>query len=434
MDSPVLELARELLRRPSVTPEDAGCQQLLAERLSAAGFRCEHLPFGEVQNLWAEYGEGGPLLVFAGHTDVVPPGPEGEWRHPPFQPTEEDGFLYGRGAADMKGGLAAMVVAAERFAAGFAANKPANESANGRVGKPAHAAAGKPSQAGRIGFLITSDEEGPARNGTAKVVEWLKEQGKAIDWCLLGEPSSTETLGDAMKNGRRGSLSGALTVRGAQGHIAYPQLADNPVHKLAPALAALAGECWDEADSGGNGSGRTGALPASTGDEAGGGSSGDGESGDPFPPTSFQVSNIRAGTGAANVIPGEAEVLFNFRFGTAVTAAQLRKRTESILREHGLDYRLDWDLGGEPFLSPNGPLLAAAQASLREHLGTEAQLSTAGGTSDGRFIAPTGAEVLELGPINATIHKINERVRIADLETLAKIYEGILRRLLPQPV
>ena len=371
----VLDLTRELIRLPSVTPEDAGCQQLMAERLQAIGFRVEHLRFGDVDNFWAERGDSGPILVFAGHTDVVPTGPETDWQSPPFEPSERDGYLYGRGAADMKASLAAMVVACERFV-------------------EAH-----PDHEGRIGFLITSDEEGPAVDGTVKVVEWLQGQDKQIDYCLVGEPSSEQRLGDIIKNGRRGSLGGLLTVKGVQGHIAYPQLADNPIHRAAPALAELAAETWDE------------------GNEF-------------FPPTSFQVSNISGGTGASNVIPGELEVMFNFRFSTEQTATDLQARTEAILDKHNLDFSLEWNLSGEPFITGAGELVEAAVDSIREHLDRNVELSTAGGTSDGRFIAPTGAQVLELGPVNATIHKIDERVLIEDLEPLALLYQGILERLL----
>jgi succinyl-diaminopimelate desuccinylase len=372
-----LELTCELIRRPSVTPEDAGCQQLMMERLSAVGFDCTSLPFGEVTNFWAQRGEGGPLLVFAGHTDVVPAGPEAQWHSHPFEPEIRDGKLFGRGAADMKGSLAAMVVACEDFIA-------------------AH-----PEHPGRIGFLITSDEEGPAVNGTVKVVEHLQRKGMHIDWCVVGEPSSTAALGDVIKNGRRGSLNARLTIQGIQGHIAYPHLADNPIHRALPALHALASEQWDE------------------GSEF-------------FPPTSLQISNLRAGTGATNMIPGEVDVLFNFRFSPEVTDQQLRSRTEAILDSAGLDYRIDWQLSGQPFLTARGELVEAARDSIRQALGIEAELSTSGGTSDGRFIAPTGAQVIELGPVNATIHKLNEEVQVDDLPRLADAYRGILERLLLQ--
>lgn len=373
-DTAALELCQELIRRPSVTPEDAGCQQLLAERLTALGFRCEHLRFGEVDNLWAERGEGGPLFVFAGHTDVVPPGPEQAWQTPPFEPSLADGMLTGRGAADMKASLAAMVVAVEQLLA-------------------------EGEHRGRIGFLLTSDEEGPAVDGTVKVVEWLQARGETIDYCLVGEPSSESVLGDIVKNGRRGSLNGTLTVRGKQGHIAYPQLADNPIHRAMPALAELAAQCWDEGNA-------------------------------HFPPTSFQVSNIGGGTGATNVIPGTVEVRFNFRYCTETTDEQLRARTEAILTEHQLDYQLEWTLSGKPFLTPEGKLVEAAQAAISAELGIETRLSTAGGTSDGRFIAPTGAEVLELGPVNATIHQVNEKLLAADVDALARVYRRVLESVL----
>jgi succinyl-diaminopimelate desuccinylase len=372
---PTLELCCDLIRRASVTPEDGGCQALMMARLEKLGFDCTPLPFGEVSNFWAERGTSGPILVFAGHTDVVPPGPVDAWDSPPFEPTLRDGVLYGRGAADMKGSLAAMVVACEAFVA-------------------AH-----PDHPGRIGFLITSDEEGPAVDGTVRVLEYLRNRGQAIDWCLVGEPSSSEQLGDVIKNGRRGSLNAVLTVRGVQGHIAYPQLADNPIHRALPALAALTAEVWDEGNSF-------------------------------FPPTSLQISNIAGGTGATNVIPGELEVVFNFRFSTEVSDAELRERTETLLRLHELDYSIEWSLSGQPFLTPGGDLVDATVESIRRETGLGTQLSTAGGTSDGRFIAPTGAQVVELGPVNRTIHKLNEAVVATDLPRLAAIYRGILERLL----
>lgn len=348
-----LELCLDLIRRQSVTPLDAGCQQLMMDRLDRLGFACTPLPFGEVSNFWAERGSSGPILVFAGHTDVVPTGPLEQWHTPPFEPTLRGDTLVGRGAADMKGSLAAMLVACEEFLAQY------------------------PDHPGRIGFIITSDEEGPASDGTVKVVQYLQLQGQLIDWCLVGEPSSTARLGDVIKNGRRGSLGATLTVRGAQGHIAYPHLADNPIHSALPALHALASEPWDE------------------GNEF-------------FPPTSMQISNISGGTGATNMIPGELDIQFNFRFSTQVTDRQLRERSEAILQAHGLDYRIEWHLSGQPFLTPGGALLDATVASIRDVTGQDTELSTAGGTSDGRFIAPTGAQVVELGPINATIHKLNE--------------------------
>ena len=372
--SPTLELAMELIRRRSITPEDAGCQNLLAERLERLGFRVERLRFGEVDNLWARLGDDAPLFAFAGHTDVVPPGPVERWQSPPFEPTLQDGCLYGRGAADMKGSIAAMVTACERF---LATSRPA----------------------GSIAFLITSDEEGPAVDGTVKVVEHLEKRDEKIDWCLVGEPTCAERLGDTLKNGRRGSLGGRLRVFGKQGHIAYPHLAQNPVHAALPALAELCATEWDRGNAF-------------------------------FPPTSFQISNIHAGTGATNVIPGELEVSFNFRFSTEVTDTELRRRVESILEAGGFDYDLEWTLSGQPFLTPAGRLVDAARAAVGEVTGLEPQLSTSGGTSDGRFIAPTGAEVVELGPLNATIHQIDERVGVQELEQLSAIYERILDRLL----
>jgi succinyl-diaminopimelate desuccinylase len=370
-----LELCCELISRPSVTPEDAGCQTLMMQRLRALGFNCIDLPFGDVSNFWAERGDQGPLLVFAGHTDVVPTGPTDQWDTPPFEPTLQDGTLFGRGSADMKGSLAAMIIACEEF-----------------VGE-------HPDHPGRIGFLITSDEEGPAADGTVRVLEYLQEKGQSIDWCLVGEPSSSKALGDVIKNGRRGSLGAVLTVSGVQGHIAYPHLARNPIHQALPALHALSTEIWDEGN-------------------------------DFFPPTSLQVSNINGGTGAANVIPGEVEVVFNFRFSTEVSEVELRQRTESILQAHGLEYAIQWHLSGQPFLTPTGKLVEAAIASIEEITGKKPELSTAGGTSDGRFIAPTGAQVVEVGPVNASIHKLNEQVLAADLPRLASIYKGVLTRLL----
>ncbi|CAA0123908.1 Succinyl-diaminopimelate desuccinylase [Halioglobus japonicus] len=374
-----LDLCCELIRRASVTPADAGCQELMMERLRALGFQCTELPFGQVSNFWAERGTQGPLLAFAGHTDVVPTGPTDQWLSPPFEPTLREGMLYGRGAADMKGSLAAMLVACEEFVAEH------------------------PDHTGRIGFLITSDEEGPAVDGTVKVLDYLRENGKSIDWCLVGEPSSSDVLGDTIKNGRRGSLGATLTVHGVQGHIAYPHLADNPIHRLLPALHELTSEVWDEGN-------------------------------DFFPPTSMQVSNINGGTGATNVIPGDVQAVFNFRFSTEVTEAQLRARTEAILQKHSLEYTLDWQLSGQPFLTASGDLVDATIASIDEITGLPPELSTAGGTSDGRFIAPTGAQVVELGPVNASIHKLNEHVLAADLPRLSAIYKGIMARLLLQAV
>lgn len=373
--SPTLALTLDLIRCPSVTPVDANCQDLMIERLEKIGFVVERLRFGDVDNFWARRGTTGPVLAFAGHTDVVPTGALSAWASAPFEPEIRDGMLYGRGAADMKGSLAAMVVACENFVA-------------------AH-----PEHKGSIAFLITSDEEGPSINGTVKVVETLEARQEKITWCLVGEPSSSKQIGDVIKNGRRGSLNGVLKVLGVQGHVAYPQLADNPIHKAAPALAELTAEVWDHGNAF-------------------------------FPATSFQISNIHAGTGANNVIPGELDVVFNFRFSTEVTAEQLKQRTEAILDKHGLRYELPWSLSGQPFLTAKGELVAASVAAIKEVVGIDTELSTSGGTSDGRFIAPTGAQVLELGPVNATIHKINECVSVADLDTLTKLYEGILLRLL----
>jgi succinyl-diaminopimelate desuccinylase len=373
--SPTLQLAMDLIRCRSVTPEDDGCQELMIRRLEAIGFRVERLRFGEVDNFWAERGDSGPLLAFAGHTDVVPTGPESQWNNPPFEPRLVDGMLHGRGAADMKGSLAAMVVACENFVA-------------------AH-----PQHPGRIGFLITSDEEGPSINGTVKVVEWLEARNNKIQWCIVGEPSSTRQLGDVVKNGRRGSLGGVLKVKGKQGHVAYPHLADNPIHRLAPALAELTTQHWDKGNAF-------------------------------FPATSFQVSNINGGTGATNVIPGEVTVVFNFRFSTEVTDAQLREHTQAIFDKHGLNYELEWTLSGQPFLTPRGELVEAVVEAIAEETGRQTELSTSGGTSDGRFIAPTGAQVVELGPINATIHQVNEHISAADLDQLTRIYERTLVKLL----
>ena len=373
--SPTLELALELIRRPSVTPDDLGCQALMIERLERLGFHVERLPFGDVENFWAVHGHHGPVLAFAGHTDVVPTGPENQWKTPPFEPViDANGMLRGRGAADMKGSLAAMITAVERFIAEH------------------------PEHDGRIAFLITSDEEGPAVDGTKAVVEHLRERNERLDYCIVGEPSSTERLGDVIKNGRRGSLGGVLRVRGIQGHVAYPHLARNPIHQIAPALDALANEHWDSGN-------------------------------DSFPATSFQISNIRGGTGATNVIPGEVEAIFNFRFSTETTDEALRQRTESILREHDLDFDIDWTLNGQPFLTREGALVEAAVDGVEHITGIRPVLSTSGGTSDGRFIATLGAQVVELGPLNATIHQVDERVQASDLDDLSRIYEAILMRL-----
>jgi succinyl-diaminopimelate desuccinylase len=370
-----LELTQALIERRSLTPEDAGCQELLETRLAAAGFRCEALQAGGVTNLWARRGSGKPLLCFAGHTDVVPTGPLEQWHSEPFAPTIRDGKLFGRGAADMKSSIAAFVVAAEAFVAE----------------RPAHR--------GSIALLITSDEEGPAVDGTVRVVELLKRRGESIDYCLVGEPSSAEALGDTIKNGRRGSLSGKLTVRGVQGHIAYPQLARNPIHLVAPALAELAALRWDEGN-------------------------------EYFPPTTWQVSNIHAGTGAANVIPGQLELDFNFRFSTASSEDSLKERFEAVLRKHGLDYSVDWTLSGKPFLTRPGELVNALQSAIRAHTGRRAELSTTGGTSDGRFIAEICPQVVEFGPVNASIHKLNEHIELDALERLPRIYLDVLRALL----
>ena len=374
-DSPVLALAKDLISRPSVTPEDAGCQQMMADFLARLGFQIEPMIFHDTTNLWARRGTEGPLFCFAGHTDVVPSGPVEKWDTPPFTPTLRDGMLHGRGAADMKGSLAAMLVAVERF---IAAN---------------------PDHKGSIAFLITSDEEGPFINGTPKVIETLEARNEKITWCLVGEPSSTHRVGDMVKNGRRGSITGDLTVKGIQGHVAYPHLGRNPVHQAAPAIAELAATVWDNGN-------------------------------DFFPPTSFQIPNISAGTGASNIIPGELKVQFNFRFSTELTDEEIKRRTHAILDKHGLEYELVWTLSGHPFLTPAGELVEATVAAIEEVAAIKAELSTSGGTSDGRFIARTGAQVVELGPINATIHKINECVKVADLESLTHMYQRILKKLL----
>ena len=373
--SKTLDLTCDLIARPSVTPEDHGCQALMASRLAAVGFRTETLQFGSVTNLWARRGDAGPLLCFAGHTDVVPSGPLEEWRSDPFAPVIRDGVLYGRGAADMKSGLAAMVTAAEEF-----------------VG--AH-----PDHRGSIAFLITSDEEGPSVDGTKRVVEVLRERRETIDWCVVGEPSSDKAVGDTIKIGRRGSLSGRLTVHGVQGHVAYPQLAENPVHTLAPALAELTSRVWDAGDAF-------------------------------FQPTTFQISNLNAGTGAPNVIPGELKARFNLRYSPVQTVEVLKRTVEEILTRHGVRYTLEWYVSGEPFYTPPGDLSAAAVEAARAISGAAPKLSTGGGTSDGRFIAPLGAQVIELGVTNATIHKVNECVRIEEVDLLHRMYRGVLERLL----
>lgn len=373
--TPTLALTISLIEKASVTPSDGGCHQLLAQRLEAMGFVVEALPFGDVQNFWARHGTEGPVFAFAGHTDVVPPGPLEHWTSAPFAPQVRDGFLYGRGAADMKGSIAAMVTACERFLAG------------GR--KPR----------GSIAFLITSDEEGSAVNGTVKVMEVLEARQEKIHYCIVGEPSSTTQTGDVIKIGRRGSLHGRLTVHGIQGHVAYPHLARNPIHRAMAPLDALCREVWDE------------------GNES-------------FPPTSFQISNIHAGKGTDNVIPGELEVAFNFRYSTALTEETIKARTTAILDRFGLEYSLSWHLSGKPFLTQRGAFIDLVAASIRQVTGLETECSTTGGTSDGRFIAPTGTQLVELGPCNATIHKVDENVRVADLDALSHIYEDVLVRLL----
>lgn len=374
--STVLDLVKDLIARPSVTPDDKDCQQLLAARLARIGFQCETIARGGVTNLWARRGSQAPLVVFAGHTDVVPPGPREKWDSDPFVPTERDGFLYGRGAADMKSSIAAFVVAVEEFVAAH----------------PAHE--------GSLAFLLTSDEEGPAVDGTVIVCEALKARGETPDFCIVGEPTSTADVGDVCKNGRRGSLSGELTVKGIQGHVAYPHLARNPVHQAAPALADLVAIEWDQGN-------------------------------EYFPPTTFQISNMKAGTGATNVVPGEAVVSFNFRFSTASTPESLKARVHEVLDRHGLEYDLAWELGGEPFLTARGPLTDALSAAILAETGRATELSTTGGTSDGRFIAKICPQVIEFGPCNATIHKINERIALDSLVPLKNIYRRTLENLLP---
>jgi len=374
-----LELAMELIRRPSVTPEDGGCQELIGARLRALDCEVRSLPFADVSNLWATHGEGAPLLALVGHTDVVPPGPAAAWSERPFVPRLRDGRLYGRGAADMKGGVAAMVTAIERFLRE------------------------RPRHAGTVALLLTSDEEGPALHGIRRVAEWLRERKLLPDYCLVGEPSSERRLGDVIKHGRRGSLSGRLRVQGRQCHIAYPERGVNPIHAAMPALAELCGTVWEE-----------------------------GEGGD-FPPTQFQVSNLRAGTGADNVIPGHLEAMFNFRYSPALSREELRRRLRAVLDAHGLRCELEWHRGGDPFLTRGGRLLDAVRETLREAAGVECRLSTGGGTSDGRFLAPLGAEVLELGTTGDTIHEVDEYVPAEELPLLSEIYEGVLRRLLAAP-
>ena len=374
-NAPTLDLARELIAHRSQTPDDAGCQDLLGKRLANSGFRCESLVANGVSNLWARRGDAHPIVCFAGHTDVVPSGPLDAWESDPFDPSQRDGYLYGRGAADMKSSLAAFVVAIEQFVAA------------------------RPDHPGSIALLITSDEEGPAIDGTVRVVERLRSRGDTLDYCVVGEPSSVERLGDMIKNGRRGTLSGKLIVRGVQGHVAYPQLARNPIHLAAPVIAELAATRWDEGDA-------------------------------YFPPTSWQMSNIHAGTGATNVIPGTLELDFNFRYAPVHTREDLERAFLAILARHGLDHEIRWTGSGKPYLTARGQLVDVAGAAIREVCGIVPELSCTGGTSDGRFIADICAEVVELGPVNATIHKLNERVAVADLEPLAAIYRGILERLL----
>ncbi|MDQ8953803.1 succinyl-diaminopimelate desuccinylase [Acinetobacter rudis] len=373
--SDTLALSLELLRQPSVTPIDHNCQNIMADRLSQIGFNIEHMRFDDVDNLWARRGTEAPVFCFAGHTDVVPTGNLDAWQTDPFQPEIVDGKLYGRGSADMKTALAAMIVATERFVAKH------------------------PNHKGSIAYLITSDEEGPSINGTVKVVETLEKRQEKMTWCLVGEPSSTNTLGDVIKNGRRGSLNAVLTVKGKQGHVAYPHLASNPIHLAALALHELSTTVWDQGNA-------------------------------YFPATTFQISNIHAGTGATNIVPGQLEVVFNFRYSTEVTAEILQQRVLDILDAHGLNYEIQWNVSGLPFLTPVGELVNAAKSAIKKVNGVDAELSTSGGTSDGRFIAPTGAQVLELGVLNATIHQVNEHVNIDDLEPLAEIYEEILVQLL----
>lgn len=373
--SSTLELTKDLISRQSVTPEDAGCQDLMAERLEKIGFTITHLKNGDVKNLWARRGTEAPLFVFAGHTDVVPTGPVENWTYPPFQPTEDNGLLYGRGTADMKSSLASMIIASEEFIKQHEDHK------------------------GSIAFLITSDEEGPATEGTVAVLEHIASKNEKIDWCLVGEPSSTSKLGDIVKNGRRGSLGVTLTIHGKQGHVAYPHLAQNPIHLASPILDELAKTEWDKGNSS-------------------------------FPPTSFQISNINAGTGATNVIPGAIEVIFNFRFSTELNEEIIRQRVTAIIEKHDIKYDIEWNLSGNPFLTEEGELVAATQKAIKSITGYETELSTAGGTSDGRFIAPTGAQVIELGPLNKTIHQVDENVPIADMEPLSAIYAEILKNLL----
>ncbi|UTM58035.1 succinyl-diaminopimelate desuccinylase [Photobacterium sp. CCB-ST2H9] len=374
-DSPVIALTKDLISRASVTPEDEGCQDVMIARLEKLGFQIETMVFEDTTNLWARRGTEAPLFVFAGHTDVVPAGPAEQWHTPPFEPTIIDGYLHGRGAADMKGSLACMIVSIERFLAEH------------------------PDHQGSIALLITSDEEGPFINGTTRVVDTLEARNEKIDMCIVGEPSSTHEVGDVVKNGRRGSITGDLVVKGVQGHVAYPHLADNPVHRAMPALAELATTVWDHGN-------------------------------DYFPPTSFQIANMAAGTGASNVIPGELKVQFNLRFSTELTNEDIQRKIHSVLDAHGLEYDLAWTFNGQPFLTDKGTLLEAVVRAIEEVNHQRPELLTTGGTSDGRFIARTGAQVVELGPVNATIHKVNECVKIADLEKLTDMYQKVLENTL----
>jgi succinyl-diaminopimelate desuccinylase len=373
--SETLELAKSLISKASVTPNDKGCQSIMIERLKKIGFEIHPLKFGDVDNFWATRGNGGPLFAFAGHTDVVPAGNEDDWNTAPFEPTIKDGYLYGRGAADMKGGLASMVIATENFVQE------------------------NPNHNGTIAFLITSDEEGVAINGTVKVMDYLNENNQKIDFCLIGEPSSSAILGDVIRNGRRGCLNGSLTVKGKQGHTAYPQLANNPIHLVAPALNQLCDEEWDNGN-------------------------------EHFPATSLQISNIHSGYGVTNVIPGELEVLFNFRYSTETTHELLQKRVVEILDDYDFEYSIDWHHSGFPFLTPKGSLVDACAEAISNVRSIETQLSTSGGTSDGRFIAQEGTQVVELGPVNATIHQVNETVLVQDLEDLSRIYSKVLTKIL----
>jgi len=372
--SNTLELAKSLISKPSITPDDLGCQAIMIDRLKKIGFEIHPLKFGDVDNFWAVHGDSGPLFAFAGHTDVVPAGDENAWNTKPFEPTIKDGYLYGRGAADMKGGLASMVTATEKFIKE------------------------NPNHKGRIAFLITSDEEGVAVNGTVKVMDYLKANEQKIDYCLLGEPSSTSSTGDVIKNGRRGSLNGVLKINGKQGHVAYPHLAKNPIHLVSPALDDLCNQEWDNGN-------------------------------DYFPATSFQISNMHSGDGVTNVIPGDAQVKFNFRYSTETNKENLQKKVHEILDLHNLDYSIEWSHSGYPFLTPKGELVSACVEAIKRTKGIETELSTSGGTSDGRFIAQEGTQVVELGPVNATIHQINESVLVQDLDDLSEIYYQVLRNI-----